>query len=261
MRAAWLASGAVATLIALMTSTALLWGLFAHAEPPVTRQSRAIPFARDDVRIQVGKGHVNVSIEPGEAGELLVFRELRWSADRPTVTETWEEHSGTLRLDAECHNSDQPDGPLCVADYSLFVPPETRVEAGTASGALNVNRLFGGLRLTSLSGDVNIHDVAGSVWVRTGTGNVIADRLNGEEADVEVGSGDVHLRFREPPTKVRAVVRTSGNVGLTVPDLPYGLTVRAADSIMNVHRDDRSPRQITATAPTGVVTVTVVHRP
>ncbi|MEO3870316.1 DUF4097 family beta strand repeat-containing protein [Nonomuraea sp. B12E4] len=261
MRAAWLAGGAVATVVALVLSTGLLWSLFADGTPPVDRRGRIIPFTRDEVRIQVGQGQVNLFVEPGEAGEMLVFRALRWSADRPTITETWEEHSGTLRLEAVCHHSDQPDGPLCVADYTLFVPPETRVEAATTSGALNVNRLFGGLRLTSLSGDIYVHDVAGAVWARNGTGDVTAEGLNGYQADVEVGSGNVRLRFRQPPMEVRAVVRTSGNVDVTVPDLPYDVAVAAANGTVDVNRDSRSARKITAAAPRGLVTVSAGPRP
>jgi hypothetical protein len=255
MRAAWLTAGALATVLALLLSTTQIWRAFARARTPTDTAYRSIPFTRDHVLIKAGKGDVNLLIMPGRAGELLVDRTLRWSKQRPTVTEDWDEPTGTLRLDATCPGSDQPDGPFCRADYVLMVPPETAIEAGTTQGTLDVNDVYGSVRLTSVSGGVVVRNVTGSIWARTGSGDVRADSLDGGPADVEVGSGDVHLSFVTPPVSVKAVIRTTGDVRVTVPSIAYAVTVDAADSTLDVKSDADSPRKIIARAPSGTVSI------
>ncbi|MFG1710630.1 DUF4097 family beta strand repeat-containing protein [Nonomuraea sp. M3C6] len=255
MRAAWLVAGAVVTVFALLVSTALLWREFARARTPSDTTLRSIPFDQQEVRVKAGKGQVNLFIMPGRAGELLIQRSLRWSRDRPTVTEDWDIRSRTLRLDAVCPGYDQPDGPVCQADYLVSVPPETDIEASTTGGELNVNRVFGSVRLSSVSGNVHVRDLSGPLWARTGTGKVDAEGLDGEQADVEVGFGDVELSFVNAPTSVKAVVRTSGDVRVAVPPVPYQVTADAAETFLDVRKDAAAPRKIIAKAPSGVVTL------
>ncbi|MGI5287173.1 hypothetical protein ACQEVF_28090 [Nonomuraea polychroma] len=255
MRAVWLTAGAVATVIALLVSTTLLWRGFARARAPVDIERRSIPFTKDKVEIKAVAGQVDLVIMFGQAGELLINRTLRWSRDRPDVTEDWDAASSTLRLEASCPRDDQPDGPLCQADYVIFVPPETDIVAGTTSGRLVVNELFGSLRLTSVSGDIRLSGVAGPVWARTGTGTIDGKRLDVEQADVEVGSGEVDLSFSRPPKSVRAVVRTTGDVSVTVPHGPYDVNVEAADTTFDIKMVKGAPRKIVAKAPSGSVSL------
>ncbi|MEV5325630.1 DUF4097 family beta strand repeat-containing protein [Nonomuraea fastidiosa] len=264
MRSAWLVAGAVATVIALTLSTVTLWRVFAQARTPRDVTLRSIPFDGDSVRVKAGKGQVALSVLPGKAGELLVERSLRWDRDRPKVTEDWNPASGTLLLDAVCPGSDQPDGPLCQADYTLFLPPETDLEASTRGGRITVHELFGDVRLTSVSGDVDVREVSGDVWARTGTGSVDADGLTGKKADVEVGSGDVELMFAVTPSQVKAVVRTSGNVAVNVPPQAragtdgahaYNVTVSGTNTTVDVPQREDAKRTIVATTEDGIVTV------
>ncbi|MFC4112593.1 DUF4097 domain-containing protein [Nonomuraea zeae] len=255
MRAVWLTAGTLATVLALLLSTMLFWRGFARAEPPTDTTQRSIPFAKDKVLIEAGSGDVLLLIMPGRAGELLLDRALRWSVERPTVTEDWDERTGTLRLDATCPGSGQPAGPVCRAEYVVMVPPETDIEASVTRGDLGVGDLFGDVRLTSVSGSVMVRDVAGSVWARSGSGNVKAEGLRGGAADVEVGAGDVDLSFVNVPATVNAVVRTAGAVNVNVPRGAYDVTVDAARSRLDVRLDAGSPRKITARAPNGSVTI------
>lgn len=255
MRAAWLAAGTVATVIALLISTVLLWRGFAKGRTPVDVTQRSIPFMKNKVEIEVAAGQVSLFILTGRAGELLINRTMRWSKDRPDITEDWDAGTSTLRLEAACPGADQPDGPVCRADYTIFVPPETDIVAGTTSGELSVHDTFGSLRLTSVSGHVRLNEISGTVWARTGTGNIDAHRLDGDQADVETGSGDVNLSFVNPPTSVRAVVRTRGNVEVDVPEGAYDATVNATNATIDIKRDKGSPRKIVATAKEGVVSL------
>jgi hypothetical protein len=251
MRAAWLAAGAVVTVIALLVSTVILWREFARARTPMDITQRSIAFEKSKVAIKAVSGEVSVVIMSGEAGELLIHRTLRWSENRPKIAEDWDAATSTLRLEADCPGADQLDRTICQADYMIFVPPEIDIVAGTTAGELIVNDVFGSVRLTSVSGNVGVHDVSGSVWARTGTGDVEAERVDADEADVEVGSGDVRLSFVNPPMSVRAVVRTTGVVHVRVPRGFYDATVEAADTTLDIKKDDQSPRKIILKAPGG----------
>ncbi|MGP3936946.1 DUF4097 family beta strand repeat-containing protein [Nonomuraea sp. KM88] len=255
MRAAWLIVGALTTTVALLGSTAMLWHVFAKARMPEEVKLRSIPFTERRIQINAARGDVHVSILPGDAGEVFIHRSLRWTRDRPAVTEDWDARTSTLRLEAACPGADQPDGPLCMADYVLFVPPETDIEAGTTGGRLSVGDVYGDVRLTSVTGDVRVDDVAGSLWARVGTGSVHADALNSEETDVEVGAGNVSLSFVNPPATVKAVVRTSGDVQVHVREGSYDVSVVARNSTLNIGKDPSSPRKISARAPDGNVTL------
>ncbi|MEV4361429.1 DUF4097 family beta strand repeat-containing protein [Nonomuraea sp. NPDC049625] len=256
MRAAWLAAGAVATAFALLLSVGGLWRGVARARMPEENTQRSIAFEHKNVRIKAGKGsQVDLSILPGRAGELLIARSLRWSRNRPTITEDWDVRSSTLRLDAVCPGGEQPNGPVCWADYVIYVPPETDVEAGTGNGRLSVTDLFGKVRLSSVAGDVQVDNLSGTLWARSGTGSVDATELDVEAADVEIGSGDVNLSFVSAPTTVNAVVRTAGDVSLNLPRTAYDMTVEGNDTDVDVARNPTSPRKIVVRAPKGRVSV------
>jgi hypothetical protein len=255
MRAAWLVAGALATVIALLLSTVGIWRGFARARVPVESAQRSIPFTGGKIELKAVAGRVDMLILPGQAGELLIARTLRWSGERPGVTEDWDADASTLRLKALCPGAEQPDGPICQAEYMIFVPPETDIVAGTTRGDLAVNDVFGSVRLTSVSGNVRLTDVSGTVWARTDTGSIDADRIDGETADVEVGSGDVYLSFVNPPTSVRAVVRTRGDVSVNVPTGSYDVTADAPNITTDLRKDKDSPRKILATTKAGSVSL------
>ncbi|MEZ7130850.1 hypothetical protein ACBR40_36425 [Nonomuraea sp. AD125B] len=255
MRALWLTAGAMATVIALAWSTAALWTAFARAREPVVTDLRSIPFDGDTVEIKATATPVNVFIVPGRAGELLISRSLSWSKERPKVSENWDPAAATLRLGTDCPGSGQPDGSLCQADYTVFVPPETDVVAGTTAGELSVDDLFGSLRLTSVSGTVRLDGVAGPIWARTGSGDIDAGGLGGESADLETGAGEVRAAFTGRPTSVRAVVRTRGDVTVVVPPAPYAVTASGTNVTLAVERDMAAPRKIEVSTHAGAVSV------
>ncbi|MEU7861852.1 hypothetical protein [Nonomuraea sp. NPDC049141] len=244
MRALWLSAGAMVTVLALLGTSSVLWGAFAYARPPIETTSRSIPFKLSRLKVIVARGNVNVSIHPGEAGELFLERSLRWSKQKPGVKEDWDEQR-TLRLDVSCPGMDQPDAPLCQAHYTLFVPEETDIETESANGGLDVHDIFGDIRMTSESGELRAYRTSGTVWARSGSGDVTGVGLTGGEADMETGAGRVDLSFDAAPTKVRAVVRTRGDVVVVVPDLGYDVTASAKRADVNVKKDPTSPRKIT----------------
>ncbi|NBE97149.1 hypothetical protein FE391_04950 [Nonomuraea sp. KC401] len=255
MRAVWLTLGALTTIVALLASTAALWDGFASTRMPEDTRQRSIPFSDRKIKISSSRGDVHVSIVPGQAGEVFIRGTVRWTRDRPTVSEDWDARTSTLRLDVACPETGRPEDPRCMADYLLSVPPETDIEAGTTRGDLDAGHVFGDVRLTSVSGTVRVNDLAGSLWARVGTGDINAEGLNADKTDVEVGAGDVNLSFVNPPSAVRAVVRTSGDVGVFVNSGSYDLTVAGRNTTVDIDKDPASPRKITAKAPDGYVTL------
>ncbi|NUS03643.1 MAG: hypothetical protein HOV97_13900 [Nonomuraea sp.] len=254
MKAVWLTSGAVATVIALVVSTILVWHGFSRGRPPQEVHRRSVPFELSALKITTGGGRVDVDINPGPAGVLLINRNTLWtSTDRPKITEEWD--GRTLRLDIQCEDSGLFDGPYCQAHYALFVPPETDVEGSTTVGDLSISDVIGGVRLTTVSGEVRADRLPGSVRIRSGTGNVSAGSLSGGKADVETGAGNVKLDFMDPPVEVRAVARAAGDVTVRVPSGSYDVTAEGRRTEVDVDSTAGASKKIEARAPLGTVRV------
>lgn len=254
MRRLWLILGTVATALALTLTTVGLYHGLADADPPTETSRRSIAVDQAVLSLQAGPGVHALAIEAGEAGEIVVERWVRWSERRPTVTEEWDGRA--LRLGAGCPGL-RHGTPICEVDYVLFVPPEATIEAGTVSGSLYVGGVQGRVRATSVSGDVRVNETLGDVHVRSDSGDVRGMELSGGRTDVEVGSGDVELGFRQPPTDVRAKVRAAGEVNVIVPDdrTSYDVTTSATAVDVRVRHDPGSPRKITAETGAGHVRV------
>ncbi|GGO64529.1 hypothetical protein [Nonomuraea cavernae] len=250
MRKVWLVLGAVTTAFTLMAFTIGMWHGFAKAKPPQESTRRSIPFALSKLRLDAERGNVSLQVLPGEAGELVLERSLRWSAEKPAVSEDWD--GRTLKLSAVCPGSDRFDPPLCEADYTLYMPPETDLEATTVNGRLDLTELRGDIRATSASGLVRVTGARGDLRIRSGTGDVHADGLTGDHVDVEVGSATVLLSFHASPSDLRAVARAAGDVHVIVPpELTYDVTTDALQVDADVLTDKESPRKITASTPDG----------
>ncbi|MET7463045.1 hypothetical protein [Nonomuraea sp. NPDC005501] len=254
MRALWLAAGTIATAAALFAATALLWNGFANAEPPSELSRGSFPDQGSQVRLFVGEGVSTVLVQSGEAGEVVVERLVRWTLEKPEVTEEWG--AGTLRLGTDCTMTARRRGTSCSVDYIIQVPPEASLEADTASASLELARIHGGVRVTSVSGDVQVDSTPGDLYVRSGSGDVDAMSIGGERADVEIGTGRVRLVFQKPPADVRAVVRTTGSVAVEVPqEAAYDVSVEAPRVDVNVRRDSGAARRISASVAEGTIDV------
>ncbi|MFI9560491.1 DUF4097 family beta strand repeat-containing protein [Nonomuraea endophytica] len=252
MRGAWLTFGAVLTVFALFLASGAMWSGFARARPPTHQSTRTIPFIGKKLQIEA-RGDVNVSIVPGAAGEIQLDQRLRWSVTRPNVSEDW--NGTTLRLAADCPSVNDDRGLTCDTDYTVFVPSETNLDATVEAGNLSVNSLYGDVRMTTVSGDIDVTQTVGKVWARSGSGSIRAFDVRGEEADTETGEGQVELSFRERPMNVKALVRTQGDISIIVEDGAYDVTVQAETPDVDVVHDPSSVRKIDARAQYGRVDI------
>jgi hypothetical protein len=243
----------VATVFALLLSTMLVWRGFSRGRVPQETHSTAVPFELPALKVTTG-GAVSVDINPGPPGTLLIDRNTRWTTtEKPKITEEWD--GRTLRLDIRCEDSGERGDSFCESEYTLFVPPETDVEAGTTIGDLTISDLVGGVRLTTVSGSVRADRLPGPVWARSGSGNLWASSLSGGRADLESGSGDVHIDFMDDPVEVRAVARAAGDVDVLVPVGSYDVTAEGRRMEVDVDSTKGADKKIEARAPKGTVRV------
>lgn len=254
VRTLWLSLGVVTTSLALLIGTTLTWWAMARAEEPTELKERAIPYTGAHLRVEAAQGDVSVSVRPGEAGKVTLERQLKWSADRPTVTERWD--GTTLRLSVSCPDADQPGGPVCLASYTLSVPPESGLEVRTSSGLIRADGIHGPLRLSTLSGDIDVSNTPAPLWARATSGDIIASRLRGGATDAEVGTGNVRLEFTKAPGSVGAVVRATGDVRIALPGGDaYNVAAQGETQAVTVRRDPGSFRTVTARSAEGDVTI------
>ncbi len=86
--------------------------------------------------------------------------------------------------------------PLGLANVSvqleIVVPTDTRLDAHTGSGSVDVHGLSGGVQVDTGSGGVEIGDLSGGVDVHTGSGSVEVRNLAGD-LKVRTGSGSIEM--------------------------------------------------------------------
>ncbi|GAA0920575.1 hypothetical protein [Nonomuraea longicatena] len=257
MKALWRVVGSVATVAAMVISTAAMVAIFADADLPSSREYEPIPFSGSSLKVVTNSPFVTVDVVSGEAGRIFVERRMTWSSrDQPKFTQNWDPLTSTLDLGAECPEPTtvvEQHNPRCTVDYQISVPVETDLVAETGRGELSVSGLYGNLRLTSLSGNVRISGIVGGVWARSGSGSITAEGMRADRADVETGAGDLDLTFHQPPDDIRAVVRTEGEVRVRVPASTYNVTALGRKTFVNVTHASHSSRRIFAEAPAGRV--------
>ncbi|WP_049569246.1 DUF4097 family beta strand repeat-containing protein [Nonomuraea sp. SBT364] len=253
MRAAWLVVGSVLTVFAVTLSTGLIWRGFASAREPTETTERAIPIAALTALRVVSEAAVDVQIYPGEAGQIRILRWMRWSKEKPTVSEDWD--GRTLRLDASCPGTGFLDGPICDVEYQIMLPQDVDLEATTSAGGISVDDMAGDVRIDTVSGRIHLSDLPGALHARSGSGSFWGSALRSERVDVEIGSGDLDLSFMKPPGQVRAIVRTSGDIRMDLPPAAYDVTASAPELIMAPDSDPASSRKITTSTPDGALSI------
>ncbi|WP_371784167.1 hypothetical protein [Streptosporangium subroseum] len=239
VRTGWIAVGGTLTALAVLGVALAVWAEVTRpgtAYETVTRPPHSLTSSKVVVDTT---GPVNISIVAGVTEQLSLVRGLVWTGNKPGVTEEWE--GDTLRIDVTC------PGTVCQVDYTLTLPAATDVEARIPEGLVTATGVSGDLRLSTTYGDVVVDDARGTLWARTEQGSVTGNNLRSAEADVEIGGGNATLRFAGPPDSVRAVVRTAGDVEVTVPPGDgYRVEADARSKNLDIQLDPEASRKITA---------------
>lgn len=185
---------------------------------------------RLDLRDPAGK----ITITAGD-GPVKVSEKLRYNGDQPDAT---HEVSGTtLRLvNNGCHRGLH----RCSVDYEVRVPAGTDVAIDADAGAV---------RLSGLSGDIDVTAQAGAVD---------GDRLASSHTVVRASAGRISLAFTGVPDSVEAH-DSAGMVSIQVPvGTAYAVDARAdaGKTEITVERDSSSPHRILARASAGKIEIT-----
>jgi len=251
LRAAWLAAGAVATVMVLAATGRLLVGV---AVPPDRARSEQV-LVHAVSRVVLDSNAGDAAVTGGPDGQVTIGRTTVSSIGAAVqVDQRWD--GDVLRIRARC-----PEGGVagigdCSAGFEIEVPTDAAVELSTEAGALSVTGITGDVRLRSTAGDVELSELGGALHVRTQFGDVGGDDLAADRTDIEVQAGDARLDYVAAPREVRAVT-SAGDVSVLVPTGPYAVVARSQSQEARVGftPDPDAEATITATAEAGSVEI------
>jgi DUF4097 and DUF4098 domain-containing protein YvlB len=165
----------------------------------------------DHLRIDGGNGDITVIAEPRDDVEVIAKRQ--WSLAEPKLEQRFE--GGALRLSGSC-GFWSSIGPGCSTDFELHVPRDIDVDVRGSSGNVRAEGLTGRAYVGTSSGDVRVLDATGPLTAGASSGDVDVEGYGGRDVSARAGSGDVSVRTRAVPDRVRAVA-SSGDVTVVVP--------------------------------------------
>lgn len=227
-RVAWLAAGALLTVVAVTVGPATV-GLWLARQTEAQQETHEL--AEGELTVEF-RG-VDIQVEPGTVGEVTVEHTLTWSSAKPRLNERWD--GQTLRIMAEC--GPVFIGPPCDADYTLRVSPDTQ------------------LTIRGESGDLVIDDFSGQLSAQVTAGDVTVNGLRSAEAHLQTTSGDIRARFSQPPARVEAAT-TTGDIDLTVPPgTAYRMQITATEQRVDVPHDAGASRTIIVRSDRGSVRI------
>lgn len=233
-RLAWLAIGVSTTVVALTASSAGVWFYTAYRPSAHDKTyTENYAWAAKTLGVQLSSGDLQVF--QGPPGHVEIFRDLRWTRTKPSVTEHW--NGRALDVAAQCPASGF--GESCSVDYTITVPPGVSVTAVTDGGTIRADGMDGSLSLTTLSGDVFV----------TGARST--------EVFASSDAGNVRLGFTAAPDSIQATT-AAGDVRIEVPPGDSYAVHPTADSgnlRVEVSDDPSSRRSIVATSDSGNLTV------
>ncbi len=181
-------------LLALLVAAGLLlWSSGGdRASATSVYEESVSPGPEPEVRLTNDRGRISVTGEEGlETVEIEATRYAR-GADAETAREQADEVSVEVASEGSTVSVETGGGEG--VDYSLRVPAESTLEAGTEAGRVEAS----GLREVTVrteAGSVEVEDIGGPVSVEAPRGDVAVRDVSTDAGQVraEVGSGDLEL--------------------------------------------------------------------
>ncbi|MFD9487885.1 DUF4097 family beta strand repeat-containing protein [Streptomyces sp. NPDC059991] len=206
--------------------------------------------------IQVDAGSAELTVTPGVDGEVRIQERLSWSLRKPKVAKEWD--GDTLRLRPECDGRFAVTSLGCSVELDLTVPAGVALKVNSGSGTVRVSGLTGPVDVDGGSGSVKLYGVRGPINASVGSGSFSGAAIGSTVAEVHSGSGHAELEFVTPPREVTASAG-SGSVDLFVPPgsryRVEGTKGSGARDIKDSLRDPASDRLITVSSGSGAATV------
>lgn len=146
----------------------------------------------------------------------------------------------------------------CIANWQVHVAPHMALDIKNGGGNVRIPALTGPVTLAIGAGDVQLSDLGGPLHARLEAG-LVQGTFVGTTADVEVGTGGVHLRNLVGP--VRAVAKIGDvSLGFLVP--PSGdVAARTGVGSVRVALPDAAPVDVAAGPGVGKKRIEVPHTP
>lgn len=206
--------------------------------------------------VQVDSGSAELTVTPGAEGEVRVQERLSWSLRKPKVTREWD--GDTLRLRPECDGTFALTSLGCSVELDLTVPAGVALKVNSGSGTVRVSGLTGPVDVDGGSGSVKLYGVSGPVSASVGSGSFSGAAIGSSRAEVHSGSGHAELEFVTPPREVVASTG-SGSVDVLVPAgsryRVEGTKGSGTRDIEDSLRDPASDRLIKISSGSGTATV------
>lgn len=159
-----------------------------------------------DVEVSTGSG--NISVRPGNAGAVRVVGRIkarddsgqgaeekaRYIAANPPIEQT----GGRIRIGRIDKEEYQRNVSI---SYEIETPPDTRLEATSGSGNLDVEGLRGALEVSTGSGNIKLDSIGDQAHAETGSGNIDAVSM-GRGLSASTGSGSIRASEVAGPVKL-----------------------------------------------------------
>lgn len=204
--------------------------------------------------LQLGGASGDVTIIAQERDDIRVDARTSWSLARPDVE--LRRDGDRLTIDGDCGFWGGVGFSDCSADFEIYVPLDTRVDARISSGDVRIVGARAEARLKTSSGDVEADDIAAPLELRTSSGDIDVLGFAGTEVFAQTSSGDVTVRAETAPDRVEART-SSGDVTVAVPDDVYDVlpSTSSGDTHVEVRQDPDAARVIEARTSSGDVNV------
>lgn len=204
--------------------------------------------------LQLSAQNGDVTVIAEEREDVRVDAHTKWSLSKPDVDLRRE--GDRLVLDGTCGFWGDVGFANCAANFEVYVPLGTRVDARTASGDMRVVGTREETRLKTSSGDVRAEDVSARLDLNSSSGDVDVLGFAGTDVLARTSSGDVTVRAEVVPERVEART-SSGDVTVAVPDATYDVEANTSsgDQDVQVRQDPDAARVIEARTSSGDVQV------
>ncbi|MFI0416740.1 DUF4097 family beta strand repeat-containing protein [Spongiactinospora sp. 9N601] len=210
----------ILVLAGALTAVAALASCGVELDAKERHDVRDFPFDSRTQALTIKSG-VRVNVVPGTGSSLRVERWVRGKAAGEGMA-TWSLRGGTLTLAADC-NMVFGD---CGARYVVRVPGTPKLNVDVSDDDVRVTGLTGELNITTHSGNIHVESATGTVRMNSADGDLTMVKARSGVVRARTGSGDIDLSFAAPPAEVRAL-STHGRVVTTVPEVDGSYRVKA----------------------------------
>ncbi len=250
-RAAWKVAASITAVAVLAWGLSLAVTQVAHEERTTTSEFDATGLSTLDVQIDSGSLTVVGTDTDVVKVTARISDGLRSTSESQTVD------GDRLKLRGSCPAFLSN---FCNVDYTVEVPSRMLVRARLDNDGLRLSGVTGDIDVRSSNGGVTVRGSGeGTVLMRSDNGNVTGTDLRAGVVEAGSSNGEVSLGFVDAPRAVEAT-SDNGDVTVTLPDdaSTYAVTTSSSDgsTAAPVRTDPGSSRRITAKSGNGDVLVT-----